>query len=164
MAKMPTYFFLNDLLHRRLYINRPADLMTTWCYPLGKRVTFTYTDALRQYDKAFTTKQVGAMLNRSRDRIELAILDGNISEPQHTYGLTPEKRKYKYMWNEKNIMEAHDWFLTVHRGRPRNDGKITPQQMPSKRELRAIIRQEEMLYVKGEDGEFKPVWRAQDFS
>lgn len=89
---------------------------------------------------------------------------GEISMPQYTYALDdPDKKKYKHMWAEKNIMELHDYLSTRHRGRPRNDGLIIPQAMPSKRELRAMIRQEEIFYVKDGD-EFKPIWRAPDFS
>jgi hypothetical protein len=156
-----TYFFLNDLLHKRLHINRGADELTAWCYPLKKRVTYSYTQTRRNYAPAFTTKQVAAMLNRHFDRLERAILEGNLEEPQYTYGLTPNGRKHSYMWSERDIMEAHAYFSTVHRGRPRKDGMITPQKLPTARELRAMIRQEQILYVK--DGEqFVPTWAATD--
>jgi hypothetical protein len=104
------------------------------------------------------------MLNRERQALEWAILDGNIEEPQYTYGLNAEKRKYKYMWSEKNILEAHAFLSTVHRGRPRKDGRVTPAPLPTVRELRAMIRQEELLYVRTESGDFVPVWKAPDFS
>jgi hypothetical protein len=101
------------------------------------------------------------MLNRHFDRLERAILEGNLEEPQYTYGLTPNGRKHSYMWSERDIMEAHAYFSTVHRGRPRKDGMITPQKLPTARELRAMIRQEQILYVK--DGEqFVPTWAATD--
>ena len=66
------------------------------------------------------------MLNRSRDSLERAILDGNIEEPQFTYGLNEHKRKFQYLWSEKDILGAHAYFSTVHTGRPRKDGVITP--------------------------------------
>ena len=152
------------MLHKKLFINRGADQIVTWCYPLEKRVTYTYSDVIKRKEPAFTTVEVGKMLHRSKSRLKFAIANGFISEPQYTYGLSEVKQKHQHMWSEENIMEAHDYFLTVHRGKPRKDKKITPQFMPSKREIRAMIRQEEVLYVKDESGEFKPVWRAQDFS
>lgn len=103
------------------------------------------------------------MLMRTRKVLEEAILNGDIEAPQYTYGLNEHKRKFKYMWNEKNILEAHAFLSTVHRGRPRKDGLITPAKLPTVRELRAMIRQEQIFYVRGEDGEFRPVWRAPDF-
>lgn len=102
------------------------------------------------------------MINRKRLTLEKAILNGHIAEPQHTYGLNEAKKKYKYMWHESNIMELHSYLMTVHRGRPRFDGLVTPAHLPTARELRAMIRQNEILYVKVGD-EFRPVWEAEQF-
>lgn len=157
------YFFLNGNLHKRLHINRGADQIMTWCYPLHKRVTYTYSDVKKRKETAFTTTEVSKMLNRGRGTLECAIMNGDVEEPQYTYGLTDVKKKYQYMWSEKDILATHAYLSTVHRGRPRNDGLITPQRLPTVRELRAIMRQREILYVKGVDGEFRPVWEAEDF-
>ena len=158
-----TYFFLNGLLHKSLHINRGADQITTWCYPEHRRVAYTYSDVKKRHEPAFTSVEVGKMLNRRRLQLERAMIAGNIEYPQYTYGLSSVKRKHQYMWSEKDILAAHAYFSTVHRGRPRKDGKVTPQRLPTVRELRAMIRQEQILYVRGEDGEFRPVWRAPDF-
>lgn len=157
------YFFLNGNLHKRLHINRGADQITTWCYPLHKRVAYTYSDVKKQHERAFTTVEVCEMLQRHRNTVENAILSGNIKEPQHTYGLNEAKKRYQYMWHEDNIIELHEYLSNIHRGRPRKDGMITPAHLPTLRELRALIRQDEILYVRGDDGEFRPVWKAQEF-
>jgi hypothetical protein len=135
----------------------------TWCYPLHKRVAYTYTDVKKQMQTAFTTVEVANMLNRRRITLERAILNGDINEPQYTYGIDENKNKFKYMWREEDIMEAHAFLSTQHYGRPRKDGMITPKKLPTARELRAIIRQKEILYVKVGD-EFRPVWDAEDFT
>lgn len=166
------YFFLDGkltddgpttpLLHKKLHINLGADTITTWCYPLGKRVAYTYSHVKKFKDSAFTTTEVSKMLMRHKVQIENAILDGNIPAPQCTYSIDEHRRRYKYMWHEKDILAAHAYFMTVHRGRPRNDGLVTPQKLPTVRELRAIIRNRPILYIKDGD-EFKPVWEAKDF-
>ena len=158
------YFYLNGLLHRKLHINRGADKITTWCYPLEKRVAYTYSDVRARKEPAFTTKEVGLMINRSRGTIEMAIIKGHIEAPQFVYGLSEHKKKYKYMWSEKNVLELHAYLSTVHWGRPRKDGVVTPAPMPTARELRAIMRQEQILYIVNDEGEFVPVWKAPDFS
>lgn len=165
------YFYLDvmvddkpkPLLHKSLHINRGADTITTWCYPLTKRVAYTYSDVKKRREYAYSTKEVGKMLNREREVLERAIIEGNINRPQHTYGLDEHKRKFQYLWHESNIMEAHAYLSTVHYGRPRKDGMATPKRLPTARELRAMIRQEELLYVKTSSGDFVPVWKAQDF-
>src|SRR5574338_493126 len=147
------YFYLEGDLHKRLHIQRGADILTAWNYPKYKRVGYTYTDVKRRAERAFTTVEVAEMLNRTRLTVELAILAGNIHPPQKTYHLETWE-DYQYLWSEKDIMEAHAYFKTVHRGRPRKDGMITPQLLPSERELRAMIRGDAILYVKTEDGEY----------
>jgi hypothetical protein len=104
------------------------------------------------------------MLNRHRVTIERAIIAGDVQRPQHTYTLDNDRNIFQYFWSEPDIVAAHQFFATVHQGPPRKDGMITPRKMPTLRELRAMIRQEEVLYVKNDKGEFVPVWRAQDFS
>jgi len=171
-SKPLNYFYLDGqmdakgplmpLLHKKLYINRSADTIATWCYPLHKRVVYTYSDVRRNKAPAFSTKQVCQMLGISRVTLERAIIDGNIEPPQKTYGLNERKNGYAYYFSERDVLAAHAFFMTVHQGRPRKDGRITPRQMPSARELRAIMRDEEILYVK-EGDKFVPTWKAEQF-
>lgn len=172
-SKPLNYFFLNvwdeesqsnkDKLHKKLHINRGADTITAWCYPDHRRVAYAYSYVVQNKKPAFTGNEVAKMLQRTKLTLERAILEGAINAPQFTYGLNEDKKKYKYMWNEKDILEAHAYFSTVHRGRVRKDGLITPQRLPTTRELRAMIRQEDILYVRGEDGVFRPTWAAGNF-
>ena len=153
------YFYLNGNLHKKLHINRATDTIIAWCYPEHRRVAYTYSDVRRQKEPAFTTIQVGKMLNRSRVTIERAMLNGNIEKPQRTYGLNERKNGYAFYWCEKDVLAAHEYFSTVHIGRPRADGIVTPAPMPTVRELRAMMRDEEIFYVKHGDT-FVPTWRA----
>lgn len=161
-SRVLNYFYLNGLLHKKLHINRGADTITTWCYPEHRRIAYTYSDVLRRKEPAFTMKEVGKMINRSRNTIENAIIRGEFPEPQHTYGLMNQEKRYKYMFSEKDIMALHAYLSTVHRGRPRKDGLTSPQAMPTPRELRALIRHNEIMYVK-RNGEFVPTWDADVF-
>lgn len=156
-----TYFYLNDDLHRKLQSNQGRDLLVAWNYPRGKRVTYHYTDWLKRYQPAFTTKQVGQLLNRSRDTINNALESGAIERPQMTYGLDENQNPYKLMWSEKDIMGLHEYLAGIHYGRPRKDGFINPKSLPTPRELRAMIRNEEILYARQGDS-FVPRWRAKE--
>lgn len=159
---LPTYFFLNDEVHRKLHINRGKDLLTAWNYPQDKRVLTSYSTTINRHKTAFTTTQVCKMVNRSRMTIELAMRHGMIERPQHTYGLDENKNFYQYMWREEDIMDLLDYLATVHRGRPRKDGQITITDLPTPREVRAMIHDENILYVK--QGEtYVPTWRAKEF-
>lgn len=158
---LPTYFFLNGDLHRKLHINRGRDLLTAWNYPEGKRVTTSYTATIRRKQTAFTSTEVCKMVNRGRLTIELAMRHGMIERPQFTYGLDENRNFYQYMWREEDIMALHEYLASVHFGRPRKDGQVTPAPMPTPRELRAMINDEELLYVKQGDT-YVPTWRAKE--
>jgi hypothetical protein len=155
------YFFVNGDLHAKLSKNRGKDLLTAWNYPAAKKVSYSLTDVLKRYEPAFTTQQVAAMVNRRRLVLSLAISNGMIEPPQHTYNLET-RNMYQYMWSEKDIMGLLDYLSTVHRGRPRIDGEITPQHLPTPRELRAMIHNEPMMYVKSGDT-FIPSWKAKEW-
>lgn len=155
------YFFLNDELHKKLYINRGKDLINAWNYPQAKRMTYIYSDVIRRSQKAFTTAEVCKMVNRRRTTIENALTRGMIEQPQHTYGLDENRNVYQRMWSEKDIMALLEYLSTVHRGRPRKDGIVVPQALPTPRELRAMIHDEAILYVKSGD-KFIPSWRAKE--
>jgi len=153
-------FFLNGDLHKKLEVNRGRDLLRAWNYPKGEVRTYNYTDTLRFMEPAFTTPQVAAMFGRNRITIERAIWNGNIEVPQHQYTLTEDRRLIKYMWSEDDILGLLDYFASVHRGRPRQDGRQTASaDLPTPREVRAMIRHDgQTLGIN--DGVFVPTWKA----
>lgn len=154
------YFFVNGQLHKSLHINRSGDTITSWCYPLGKRVTYTYSHVLKTMGKAYKMSEVTAIVNRSRITIERAIINGDIKEPQFTYGLNEARKKYMYMFSEQEVIDLHSYFLTVHRGRPRKDGKVTISDMPTRAEVRSMLRNEPVMGYLDDDGNFHPTWKA----
>jgi hypothetical protein len=159
---LPLYFFLNDELHKKFHINRGQDLLTAWNYPASKKVKASYSTTIRRHKPAFSTTDVCKMVNRGRLTIELAMKNGMIERPQHTYGLDENRNLFQYFWREEDIMNLLEYLASVHRGRPRNDGEITTHDLPTPRELRAMINDEHVLYVKQGDT-YVPTWRAKEF-
>ena len=157
------YLFLNGELHRVLKITRPKDEIEMWGYSSHRRVTYTYSDVRRKMERAFTTSEAAALLNRHKMTLQRAINAGEIETPQYTYGLDdPERTIFQYMWHEKNIMELHAVLRSRHAGPPRKDGLNTPVPTPTARELRAMIRNDTVFYVKTDSG-FVPTWQAEQF-
>lgn len=154
------HFFLNGDLHRQLRVNRGKDLLVAWNFPQSKKDSFSYTDVLRRKKRAFTTKEAAALVQRKGLAVQRALQSGDINEPQCSYSLET-RRKKEYWWSEEDILGLLDYFASKHRGRPRNDGEITVWNLPTPRELRAMINDEDVLYVKKGDI-FVPTWRAPD--
>jgi len=162
-AKPLLYFYLNGNLHKKLQINRGKDTIMTWCYPLHKRVAYTYSEVRRKKEPAFSTKEVAAMMNRSSRALEFALNNGDVEPPQFMYALKDQERVLKYYWSPADVMRVHEYFSNTHYGRPRKDGMITPLAMPTAREVRAMINQETILYIENDDGTFVPTWKAKDY-
>lgn len=153
------YFFYRGDLHKRLHISRPNDVIVAWNYPEGETRRYVYSDVRRNGAKAFSTSEVSKLINRSKRTIKRAIASGAIHPPQRTYGIDEERNGYAYYWSEKDIMDFWDHLRNVHHGRPRNDGMVTPKDLPTASELRAMIRQGTVFYVES-NGKFVPTWKA----
>jgi hypothetical protein len=161
--KRVKYFYLNSDLHKVLRIIRAQDFVEAWSYPEAKRKGYVWSDVRKRMETAVPLAQVATLIGRHRVQIENYILNGHIKTPQRIYTLDGEKKPGKYMFSESDVMDLHDYLLTVHIGRPRKDGLITPGRMPTKSELRAMMRHDTVTYVKTHDGEFTPVWREVDW-
>jgi hypothetical protein len=157
------YFYLNNRLHKVLRRSRAEDLLIAWDYQSEKRVAYSLTDVNKNKQHAYPMSQVVKIIGKHEDTIKLQMYKGNLKYPQQSYSLNGNKTPGKYFWSEDDIRDMHNFFKTVHRGRPRKDGRITPGDMPSRAEIEATMRQDNILYVKNNDGTFVPVWKAPEW-
>lgn len=150
-SKNIRYFFLNNKIHKVLSYSRSKDEMIAWCYPDKKRLLYSYSQVLKTMENAYTTKQVAQILNKHKVTIEDYILEGKIKFPQKVYPIgNPESTWYKFMYSESDIMDIHQFILES--GYSKN--------MPSKNEMRALLKHNTILYTKTTEGNFVPVWKA----
>lgn len=162
-SKTLRYFFLNDELHKTLNVYRPDDMLVAWNYPQRKRVAYVLSDCKLHMQRAYGINDVAKIFNRQRKSIFRYIYNGNIPAPAKSYPLHESTKEGKYFFSERDIFGLHDYLLTVSRGRPRKDGQRVATDAPSRRELEAMLRNENILYVKTSDGEFSPVWKQPDW-
>ncbi len=156
------YFYLNGKIHKVLRRSRAEDLLIAWDYQLGKRVAYNLTDVNKNKQHAYSMKEVEQIIGKHHDTINMHLRRGDLKYPQRIYSINGNKTPGKYFWSEDDIRSMHNFFKTVHRGRPRKDGAITPGDMPSRAEVEAKMKQENILYVKnGED--FVPVWKQPEW-
>jgi len=145
------YFFLNNKIHRVLSSSRSKDEMIAWSYLDRKRVLYSHSQVLKNMEKAYSTTQVADLLNKHKVTIEDYILEGKIKMPQRVYPIgKPDSKWYKFMYSESDIMDIHEFILEA--GYSKN--------VPSKAELRALLKHSFILYTKTETG-FIPVWKAE---
>ena len=146
------YFFLNGKIHKVLRKNRAKDELIAWCYPDKKRVMYSYSQVKKYMENAYTTVQVGQLLNKHKVTIEDYILEGKIKRPQKVYPIgNPDSKWSKFMFNESDILDLHQFIIDAG-----HSGKL-----PSRAELQALLKHNMILYTKTEDGNFVPVWKAE---
>ena len=152
-------FFLNNEMVRLVHFNRPNDICELYNFHKDKNQTMLYSDFKKHRKKAFTLKGVAKIFNRSRMQVERWIKKGLILPPVGaTAGGKRVFQKLSY-YSEDDLFTIRSVLATIHKGRPRKDGRIRPSMdIPTEKELRSLIGESIMLYTKTKDGEFVPVW------
>ena len=156
--KYRKFFFLNGTLHKTLHLDKPRDLLVAWDFGNHEKRTYLYSDVKRKRQQAFTVKEAATLLGRHRDRLWTWIRWGKIDPPQQAYTLDDRRKPTVNYYSEDDVVNIHDFMLTVHRGRPRKDGRITLGRMPNRAEIAGMVKARRVLYIKKDDGEFVPVW------
>lgn len=156
---LPKLFFLDEKLYKRLYIDRGNDEVECWDIADRKRVILPYVYTRDHHDPAYTMDEAALFVNRSRGQVKRVVYEGNARctafyrSMENNVNLGPR-------WSPRGIMELRDYFASQHRGPARRDGRINAQAVPTRQELRAMLEHGVMLYIKNEDGEFIPTWKA----
>jgi hypothetical protein len=152
------YFYLDGKLHKVIHVNRPKNIVTTFCYPEGDYRQYLWTYIKKNHQKAYGVVDVCNMVGRERRHFQKLMIKGEIKKPQKAYSLKNPDR-FTYYFNEEDVMEIQDYFANVHWGRKRKDGLITPGPVPNRSELRAMMNGGILHYMRAPDGSFKPIWR-----
>ncbi len=152
-------YFLNGVLYKIVKVDRSANICYLYEFESKEVKKFMYSDFKKFRKTAYKMNRVSKFLNRHPDRIRRAIWNGSVTKPL----LIKNKDAGIYWFTEENIHELRDYFAGVHRGRPRKDGIVVSHNVPTKDELEALLGNKQMLYIKNKNGDFIPVWRAEEF-
>lgn len=154
-------FYINGNLHVILHVSRGKDLVTAFDYREGKKKIYPWSEIKKKAQNAFTITEAAKLVGRHRDRIVEYMDKGKIEKPQREYGLE-NKKPWRYFFSEDDMMDLRDAMAEIHHGRPRKDGKVTNNRLPTRDEMKAMITSKRMIYVQ-EEGEFKPIWTERSF-
>jgi len=148
------YFFLNEKLHKVLKSSRVKDQIIAWSYLDKKRVLYSYAEVIKYMERAYSLKEVCFILDKHVVTVKDYIGEGKIRQPQKIYPIgNSESTKWsQYMFNQKDILELHDYILS--------SGRNT-ENLPTKTELLALLNHNVILYTKTSEGTFVPVWKAE---
>jgi len=152
IRKKFVYFFLNGKVHKVLRLSRAKDEVVSWSYLDKKRILYSYAQVNKHMEKAYSVIEAGKLLGRHRVTIEEYILQGKIKQPQKIYPISnPDSTWSKYMLSESDILDIHQFII--------DSGHV--KDLPSKSELKALLKHNLILYTKTNEGKFVPVWKAE---
>jgi hypothetical protein len=156
------YFFLNGHLHKMLYIHKGRDIVIAWNFVSGEEVKYLYSDWKRRREVAYTPTEVAAIIGRHRGRLNWYIVAGELPRPARSYSLDGEKRPGHYYYSASEVLDIHEFFCGVARGRPNSEYKenvnttLTPRS-----EVVKMLAGGKVLFKVDEKGNMVPVWRTQ---
>lgn len=156
-------FFVNDTLVRLISSNRGANIVYLFDIVNQKEIVMLYEDYKKHRKRAYLIKDACALLGRTHSQFQLYAKQGLIKPPvAATAGGIPVFKTRSY-YSEDDIFKIREAMSTVHKGRPRKDGKITNNNVLTEQELRAKMGDALMLYTRTKDGEYIPVWSEQTY-
>lgn len=161
LRKAYRYFFLNGKVYRLTHASWARDEAVAWDFAEKKSVMFSWSDIRRHAQRGFTPKQVIKIIHRTKRQLDNYQDFGWVSKPVMVE--MPETGYRVRVYSEDDIYKIRDMMAGLGRGRPRKDGIIRPQLVPTREEIHAAIKYNAQLFIKTEDGEFVPLFEADNF-
>jgi hypothetical protein len=151
-------WFLDDDLVRVTHVSRSQGMVTLFNCTKDCNMVTTMVEFKRKRKRAFTIMETSKLLNYHRKSIPRLVKSGILPKP--TGELPGGKTAFHYLsyYNEDQIWEARKLLSQTHIGRPRKDGKVTNNRVPTEQELRYAMGEGLIYYVKDETGKFIPVF------
>lgn len=156
-------FFLDKDLVRLITSNRGANIVYLQNITQSKEQTMLLSDFKKHRKRAYTFSNTARLLDRSNMQLYRYIHRGLIEPPM---GILPGGERMftkKSYYSEDDVFEIRRVMASMHRGRPRKDGKTTNNHVLTEQELRAKMGDALMLYTKTKDGRFVPVWSEETY-
>jgi hypothetical protein len=153
------YFFVDKKLHRLLKANRFADTCEAWCYQDEKRYLYPWSHIVKHSEKAWSIKDILKVTGRSHPvTVWKWVGLGLLSYPETTKKIGGDSKPFEggrhySFWRTEQLEDMLDAM----------GNKGYYNNIPSKRELRAYEKYDILLYAKTKDGEFVPVWEAENW-
>lgn len=157
--EIPTFFFLNSVLHKVLKKIKSENILVAWNYPEESRIHYDFSLVKKNYQKAYTIREVSELVEISEKKIR-SYLDRKLVQHPSGKSYTIHNRKPNtYYWSEDDVLDLRDQLYNLV---PKNKyGEPTRKyDLISKAELLSKMRGDQSYYVKAEDGRYIRVWKA----
>lgn len=161
------FCFYQGTLYYIRFVDRPNDIAYVFNMPEQKEQQVIWSAFQRGKTPARRTSQVAHIINRSPSALRRNMGAGTVHTPPcYPSPLIGENNKMQKnrWWSEEDIIKCHAGFLDLQRGRTRKDGTIPhAQNLPTKREVIAMLAGRPILHIKGKNGQYVPVWKEKEW-
>lgn len=156
-----SYFYLDGRLHKNIKASRSNDRLVAYDYTDKKMKVYPLSEVMRKKQNCYTLPQVANMLGRTPKTLREYFWAGEFPfMPQRSHPVGKPDARYTWRFSEDHVLQIRDYLASnKHRGRPRSDGLVVSAALPSREELRTLMRTNEVMYIK-EGDKFVPVWTA----
>ena len=160
MDLVPSYFFLDDKLYKKIRVVKSENYVVAWSYEDEKRVWITYSVVRREAGKAYKLSEVAEMIDKPKSTILSYVKRNLVEKPSGRLYTIKNKVPGEYMWSENDILDLRDSIFDLapknKYGEPYSNLKLI-----SKAELLSKMRKDTSFYVRNENGDFIKIWRAE---
>lgn len=158
-TQIPTFFFLDGELYKKIRIVRSENILVAYSFSQEKRMWFNYQQSLRNYQRAYKTKQVAELIEKSEAYINDLIKRNLIDRPSGVSYAIANRRPGPVYWSEDDVLNLRSNLFALARknkyGEPYKNFKLI-----SEAELLHKMRGGEEYYIRDDKGNFVKVWRA----
>jgi hypothetical protein len=151
-------WFLNDDLVRSYHLNRSNGIMSVYNITKDRIDSCLISDFKKNRERAYTVKETAELVNRHRKYLPTLMQNGTIPYPTGSQKGGEGKFGIRSYYSESQVHTIRDILASFHAGRPRKDGLITNDTVPTKQELTRRMGNGILTYTRSEDGNFIPIW------
>lgn len=160
MDLVPSYFFLDEKLYKKIRVVKSENYVVAWSYEDEKRVWITYSVVRREATPAYKLRDVSKLIDKTQSLILSYVKRNLVEKPSGRLYTVRNKIPGEYMWSEQDILDLRDSLFELapknKYGEPYSNFKLI-----SKAEILSRMRKDASFYVKDENGEFIKVWRTE---
>lgn len=151
-------FFLNGSLVRKHHVSRSNGIMSVYNINKDRIETCLISDFKKNKERVYSVKDTATLVDRHQKHIYRLVTNQVIPPPiAASFGAKRGWRIRAY-YTESMVKEIRDILASQHRGRPRKDGLISNDSVPTIQELTRRMGDGILTYMKTEDGSFVPIW------
>ena len=151
-------WFLNGCLVRKHHISKSNGIMSVYNMNNDQIESCLISDFKKNRERAYSVKDTAALVDRHPKHIYRLIHQGVIPPPVGASVGGQRAWRVRAYYSESTVKEIRDILASIHRGRPRKDGLISNDTVPTIQELTRRLGDGILTYTRTEDGNFVPVW------